>query len=279
MTFRGAALSLIMKVLHRGNHLSTESANFLGEVSMTAITPTIGRKVWFYPSGDTSLAQNSKEQPLDATIVFVYGTGATVNLFVIDHNGNTQPKHSIRLIQPDEALPTSGAYATWMPYQAGQAAAKSQSAAPVTNGAAQLAASSPLASSSEVVAESASATAQLEAEVADPPAQFGFGVAILALQAGKLVARSGWNGKNMFLYYVNGSQFEVNRTPLNVIFPVGTEINYRAHIDMKTADGACVPWVASQSDILASDWGIVEAPAASAQNPSPTPTPPVAPAA
>lgn len=81
-----------------------------------------------------------------------------------------------------------------------------------------------------------------------------FGTALAALQAGSVVARSGWNGKGMYLYLVPGSTFAVSRPPLLGIFPEGTEINYRAHIDMKTADGSCVPWVASQTDILAGDW-------------------------
>lgn len=41
------------------------------------------------------------------------------------------------------------------------------------------------------------------------------------------------------------------------IYPEGTEITYRAHLDMRTADGSCVPWVASQTDILADDWQVV----------------------
>lgn len=84
--------------------------------------------------------------------------------------------------------------------------------------------------------------------------KFDFGDALHMLKRGKLVAREGWNGKGMFLYFVMGSRFEVNRAPLNVIFPNGTEIFYRNHIDIKTADGSCVPWVAAQTDLLADDW-------------------------
>ena len=83
---------------------------------------------------------------------------------------------------------------------------------------------------------------------------FDFGEAVRRLKAGKLVAREGWNGKNMFLLLVPGSTFAVNRAPLLGIFPEGTQINYRPHIDMRTADGEIVPWVASQSDVLCEDW-------------------------
>jgi hypothetical protein len=46
------------------------------------------------------------------------------------------------------------------------------------------------------------------------------------------------------------------------IFPEGTTINYHGHIDMKTADGTVVPWLASQTDQLAEDWVLVETPPA-----------------
>lgn len=81
-----------------------------------------------------------------------------------------------------------------------------------------------------------------------------FGGALILLREGKLVARPGWNGKGMFLYLVQGSKFVVNRAPLLGIYPEGTEIEYCPHIDMRTADGKCVPWLASQTDILATDW-------------------------
>lgn len=81
-----------------------------------------------------------------------------------------------------------------------------------------------------------------------------FGWAIERLKDGAKVARMGWNGKNMFLFLVAGSQFKVNRAPLLGVYPEGTEINYCPHIDMKTADNKIVPWLASQTDMLAEDW-------------------------
>lgn len=84
-----------------------------------------------------------------------------------------------------------------------------------------------------------------------------FSEALNVLHNGYQVARTGWNGVGMFVYLVQGSVFKVNRPPLLGIYPEGTDITYRSHIDMKTADGSCVPWVASQTDILADDWYIV----------------------
>ena len=84
-----------------------------------------------------------------------------------------------------------------------------------------------------------------------------FSWALRELKAGYKVARQGWNGKNMFIFLVNGSKFKVNRAPLLGIYPEGTEIDYRPHIDMRTADGQIVPWVASQSDLIEEDWELV----------------------
>lgn len=84
-----------------------------------------------------------------------------------------------------------------------------------------------------------------------------FGDSVRALKGGKRVARTGWNGKGMFLFLVNGSTFQVNRPPLLGIYPEGTVIDYLPHIDMRTDDGSIVPWLASQSDVLAEDWIIV----------------------
>lgn len=85
-----------------------------------------------------------------------------------------------------------------------------------------------------------------------------FGDALDLLKAGFKVARTGWNGKGMFLFLVPGSTFKVNRPPLLGIYPEGTEITYRPHIDMRTADGEIVPWLASQSDLIEEDWVAVE---------------------
>lgn len=81
-----------------------------------------------------------------------------------------------------------------------------------------------------------------------------FAGALSVLKSGGKVARVGWNGKDMFLFLVPGSTFKVNRPPLLGIYPEGTEIQYHPHIDMKTAQGYVVPWLASQADLLAEDW-------------------------
>ena len=85
-----------------------------------------------------------------------------------------------------------------------------------------------------------------------------FGEALELVKSGSKVAREGWNGKSMFIFLVPGSTFRVSRPPLLGIYPEGTEIKYHAHIDMRTADGTIVPWLASQSDLPSEDWVVVE---------------------
>lgn len=91
-----------------------------------------------------------------------------------------------------------------------------------------------------------------------PTTGMPFGLAVEALKQGCRVAREGWNGKGMFLFLVQGSTFRVNREPLLSILGEGVEVQYHAHIDMKTAQGYVVPWLASQADMLAEDWYLVE---------------------
>jgi hypothetical protein len=87
--------------------------------------------------------------------------------------------------------------------------------------------------------------------------QMTFGAALDALKSGQKVARAGWNGKGMFVYLVPGSQFAVNRAPLLGIYPEGTQIDYRPHMDLRTADGSVSTWAPSGSDALADDWEII----------------------
>lgn len=83
-----------------------------------------------------------------------------------------------------------------------------------------------------------------------------FGEALAVIKSGGRVARAGWNGKGMFIFLVPGSTFTVNREPLLSIMGEGAQVQYHAHIDMKTAQGYVVPWLASQADMLAEDWEI-----------------------
>ena len=82
--------------------------------------------------------------------------------------------------------------------------------------------------------------------------RLSFGDAIAALKEGLRVERAGWNGKGMWLIYIGGNEYDVD-APLRFNT---TELS--PYIAMKTADNKLVPWLASQTDVLAEDWQIVE---------------------
>ncbi len=81
-----------------------------------------------------------------------------------------------------------------------------------------------------------------------------FGIALELLKKGLRVAREGWNGKGMFLLYVPSEKYGIIEK-IGLGIPKG---NLLPWIGMKTADGKFVPWLASQADMLAEDWVIVE---------------------
>jgi len=66
-----------------------------------------------------------------------------------------------------------------------------------------------------------------------------FGAALAALKEGHHVARSGWNGAGMWLEL----QIPDERSKMR-----------RPYIYMSPVDSQFVPWVASQTDLLAEDW-------------------------
>ena len=85
-----------------------------------------------------------------------------------------------------------------------------------------------------------------------------FGEALLLMKHGFRVARQGWNGKDMFLYYVSEGRYPVKMDAAAGIADEVGLVEYGAYIALKTAQGNVVPWTASQTDILANDWIIVE---------------------
>jgi hypothetical protein len=68
-----------------------------------------------------------------------------------------------------------------------------------------------------------------------------FGRAIRLLKRGQRVARDGWNGKGMW-----------------VEMSFGDGRLFLPHVMLRTVDGKIVPWNASQTDMLADDWTLVD---------------------
>lgn len=83
------------------------------------ITPTVGRKVWFFPNGANFHSQPhciDPDEPMDADVVYVWGD-RMLNLTVKDHIGQVHAFTSVKFLQPGDEIPISGAFAMWMPYQ------------------------------------------------------------------------------------------------------------------------------------------------------------------
>lgn len=88
-----------------------------------------------------------------------------------------------------------------------------------------------------------------------------FGLAIEAAKKGKKIARRGWNGKGMWVIYRTGYPDGIacnKNTADSMGIPEGTVVKIRPYLQMKCADDTYQMWLASQSDILADDWYIVE---------------------
>ena len=101
-----------------------------------------------------------------------------------------------------------------------------------------------------------------------------FGQALESLKRGHLVARKGWNGKGMFIFMRPEDNLPTNmivnqvkslpesfkRWVVNNYGDSETDrIKFTAYLCMKAADGTVVNgWLASQTDMLANDWMIVE---------------------
>lgn len=87
-----------------------------------------------------------------------------------------------------------------------------------------------------------------------------FSDALRECKAGSRIQRAGWNGKNMYVVfqpgYPDGVAINANTAKATGI-EQGTVCVFRPYLMMRAADGTFVPWVASQSDLLADDWLVV----------------------
>jgi len=102
-----------------------------------------------------------------------------------------------------------------------------------------------------------------------------FGQAVEAAKNGKLIQRSGWNGKGMFVFMRPGDSIQTGVIPNIKSLPQAvkdwiesnindkhnpgesglTPVVFTPYLCMKAADNTIVNgWLASQTDILAEDW-------------------------
>lgn len=100
--------------------------------------------------------------------------------------------------------------------------------------------------------------------VGRPSGFLTFGMAIEAMKRGKKVARRGWNGKGMYVWVMPGSTItncpNITDPHLKAISDAnGGTVVFVGSVRMKTATGEVLTgWLASQTDMLAEDWEVVE---------------------
>lgn len=92
-----------------------------------------------------------------------------------------------------------------------------------------------------------------------------FGWAIRALKQGLRVTRPSWNGKGMYLFLGKVASFSLEAQSLEQVQRAMeqaenfTQDSIRPCVFMRDAQGKLVPgWAASQTDMLAEDWMVVE---------------------
>lgn len=85
----------------------------------------------------------------------------------------------------------------------------------------------------------------------------GIGWAVKAMRNGERVRRSGWNGRGMWLALQQGYPTGVaidDRTATGFAMPAGNMVVFDPYVVMRTVTGSIVPWLCSQTDLLAADW-------------------------
>lgn len=85
-----------------------------------------------------------------------------------------------------------------------------------------------------------------------------FGLALEAVKMGKRISRSGWNGKGMYVFLADDVEFHTN-ADISEFYGAADGCCVASVLVMRTAQGNMQPgWLASQADMLADDWYIVE---------------------
>lgn len=185
---------------------------------MTTIAPSIGRIVWY----------RGKDGNVRAAIVTRVHGDFCLNLYVFGLDGldvDCCMKEDVTHADPEQepdCLPSWH----WMPYQVEQAKRHAASLAPLPAG--------------------------------GPFINLTFGDALVALKGGAKVARSGWNGKGLFVYLVPAACYPAQTGAAKSFFGDGGMVPYSAYLAVKNVDDTVSTWAPSCSDALAEDWLIVQ---------------------
>jgi hypothetical protein len=81
-----------------------------------------------------------------------------------------------------------------------------------------------------------------------------FGQAVEAVKLGSKIAREGWNGKGMFVYYVPENKYPFSTEVGKTLADEEGKVSYNAYLAIKNVNGTISTWVPSINDVLAEDW-------------------------
>ncbi len=102
-----------------------------------------------------------------------------------------------------------------------------------------------------------------EETVGTASALVDFGIAVLALKKGKMVARTGWNGKGLFVFRQVPAQVPMSIIPKMSSLPQSVkdefikrakDISYSDQLALVKPDNSISGWSPSTNDTLAEDW-------------------------
>jgi hypothetical protein len=91
--------------------------------------------------------------------------------------------------------------------------------------------------------------------------KYDIGWAVQSMRAGCKVQRQGWNGKGLYVVFQKAypEGIPINKNTAEATHqPEGTVCKFLPYVMMCTADGTFVPWLCSQTDLLAVDWQVAQ---------------------
>ena len=87
-----------------------------------------------------------------------------------------------------------------------------------------------------------------------------FSDALRALKDHKKVMRKGWgwNNRKMFVYLVDGGQYRVQMPAVREYADNHNSVTYEPYLALKNIFNTINTWTPSSSDLLATDWEVIE---------------------
>lgn len=83
-----------------------------------------------------------------------------------------------------------------------------------------------------------------------------FSEALIKLKENKKLQRCGFNGKDMFIYYIPKGKYPARMDVVKGIYEEDL-VPYGEYLAIRTENGEVYPWTPSQADLFAEDWRVI----------------------